>query len=129
MNKVITVGRFTDEPKVSETQSGKKVARFTLALDRIGEGADFPSYIAWEKRAELIEKYCHKGHKIGIVGRLQTGSYEKDGKKVYTTDIVVDEIEFLEKKEKDGSEGQPKENPSEEFMAIPEGVKKELPFA
>ena len=129
MNKVMTIGRLTDEPKVSETTTGKKIARFTLALDRIGEGADFPSYIAWEKRAELIEKYCHKGNKIGIVGRLQTGSYEGKNGKVYTTDIVVDEIEFCEKKQKDETDGQPKENPTEEFMAIPEGVKEELPFA
>ena len=84
MNKVMVMGRFTDEPKVSETQSGKKIARFTLALDRIGEDADFPSFIAWEKRAELIENYCHKGHKIGIVGRIQTGSYEGKNGKVYT---------------------------------------------
>jgi len=129
MNKVISIGRLTDEPKVSETSNGKKIARFTLALDRIGEGADFPSYIAWEKKAELIEKHCHKGQKIGVVGRIQTGSYEKDGNKVYTTDIVVDEIEFCEKKrELDGSEGQPTENASDGFMKIPDGIDKELPF-
>ncbi len=128
MNKVITMGRLTDEPKVSETSTGKKMARFTLALDRIGEGADFPNYIAWEKRAELIEKYCHKGNKIGVAGRLQTGSYEGKNGKVYTTDIVVDEIEFCEKKQKDETDGQPKENPAEEFMAIPEGIGEEIPF-
>lgn len=128
MNKVMTIGRLTDEPKVSETTTGKKIARFTLALDRIGEGADFPNYIAWEKRAELIEKHCHKGMKIGVVGRLQTGSYEGKNGKVYTTDIVVDEIEFCEKKQKDETDGQPKENPTEEFMKIPEGIGKEIPF-
>ena len=129
MNKTISIGRLTDEPKISETQAGKKIARFNLALDRIGEGADFPSYIAWEKRAELIEKYCHKGQKIGIVGRIQTGSYEGKNGKVYTTDIVVDEIEFCEKKANDGSAGQPKENPTDEFMKIPEGVENEIPFS
>ena len=129
MNKVITMGRLTDEPKVSETTTGKKMARFTLALDRIGEGADFPNYIAWEKRAELIEKYCHKGNKIGIVGRLQTGSYEGKNGKVYTTDIVVEEIDFCEKKQKDGTEGQPQENPSDDFMKIPEGIGEQIPFA
>ncbi len=130
MNKVISIGRLTDEPKVSETQNGKKIARFTLALDRIGEGTDFPSYIAWEKRAELIEKYCHKGHMIGIAGRIQTGSYDKDGRKIYTTDIVVDELQFLEKREKamDGSEGQPDHNESDGFMKIPDGIDKEIPF-
>ena len=129
MNKTISIGRLTDEPKISETQAGKKIARFNLALDRIGEGADFPSYIAWEKRAELIEKYCHKGQKIGIVGRIQTGSYEGKNGKVYTTDIVVEEIEFCEKKANDGSAGQPKENPTDEFMKIPEGVENEIPFS
>ena len=129
MNKVVSIGRLTDEPKASETTNGKKIVRFNLALDRIGEGADFPSYIAWEKRAELIEKYCHKGQKIGIVGRIQTGSYEGKNGKVYTTDIVVEEIEFCEKKANDGSAGQPKENPSDEFMKIPEGVENEIPFS
>ena len=124
----MTIGRLTDEPKVSETTPGKKIARFTLALDRIGEGADFPNYIAWERRAELIEKYCHKGTRIGVVGRLQTGSYEGKNGKVYTTDIVVDEIEFCEKKQKDETDGQRKENPTEEFMKIPEGIGKEIPF-
>ena len=127
MNRVVSVGRLTDEPKISQTQNGKKIARFTLALDRIGEGADFPSYIAWEKRAELVEKYCHKGHKLGVAGHIQTGSYEKDGRKVYTTDIVVDELEFLEPKAKDGSEGQPTENP-DDFVKIPDGIDEELPF-
>ena len=129
MNKTISIGRLTDEPKISETQAGKKIARFNLALDRIGEGADFPSYIAWEKRAELIEKYCHKGQKIGIVGRIQTGSYEGKNGKVYTTDIVVEEIEFCEKKANDGSAGQPKENPTDEFMKIPDGIENEIPFS
>ena len=124
MNKTITMGRLTDEPKVSQTQSGKKVAKFNMAVDRIGEGTDYPSFIAWEKRAEFIENYCHKGTKLLIEGHIQTGSYEKDGKKVYTTDIVVEKTEFCEKK----SAEQPA-NPNDEFMKIPDGINEEIPFA
>ena len=124
MNKTISMGRLTDEPKVRETQAGKKVAEFTMALDRIKEGADFPRFIAWDKKAEVIEKYCHKGTKLMIEGRIQTGSYEKDGHKVYTTDIVVENLEFCEKK----GETQPA-NPTDEFMKIPDGISEEIPFA
>ena len=129
MNKVIITGRFTDDPKVAETATGKKYARFSMAVDRNGEGADFPSCIAWEKTAELVEKYCRKGGKYLAEGRIQTGSYEGKSGKVYTTDVVVDRIEFLEKKKADdGSEGQPTENPKDEFVMIPEGADEELPF-
>ena len=129
MNKTISMGRLTDEPKVRETQAGKKVAEFTMALDRIKEGADFPRFIAWDKKAEVIEKYCHKGTKLLIEGRIQTGSYEKDGHKVYTTDIVVENLEFCEKKANDGSAGQPQENESSEFIKIPDGIQEEIPFS
>lgn len=126
MNKTISIGNMTDEPKISETQSGKKVARFTLALNRVGEGADYPNFIAWEKKADIVEKYCHKGMKLAVEGHIQTGSYEGKNGKVYTTDIVCDQIEFCEKKQKD--DGQPKENPSDEFMKIPDGIDEEIPF-
>ena len=129
MNKTISIGKLTDEPKISQTQSGKKVARFTLALNRTGEGTDFPSFIAWEQKAELLENYCHKGMKLAIEGHIQTGSYEGKNGKVYTTDIIADRIEFVEKKKADGSEGQPKENPSDEFMKIPDGIDDEIPFS
>ena len=125
MNKTISIGNLTDEPEISETQSGKKVARFNLALNRTGEGADFPNFIAWEQKAELLEKYCHKGMKIAVEGHIQTGSYEGKNGKVYTTDVIADRIEFLEKKKDE----QPKENPSDEFMKIPDGIDEELPFA
>ena len=125
MNKTICIGNLTDEPKISQTQSGKKVARFTLALNRTGEGADFPSFIAWEQKAELLENYCHKGMKLAVEGHLQTGSYEGKNGKVYTTDVIADRIEFVEKKKDD----QPKENPSDEFMKIPDGIEEEIPFS
>lgn len=112
---------MTDEPKITETSTGKKKAEFTLALNRIKEGADFPRFIAWEKKAEIIEKWCHKGTKLLIEGHIQTGSYEKEGKKVYTTDVIVDNLEFVGKKEEERSE-------SNEFMAIPDGIDKEIPF-
>lgn len=125
MNKTISIGNLTDDPKVSETASGKKVARFTLALNRIGEGADFPSFIAWEQKAELLENYCHKGMKLAVEGHIQTGSYEGKSGKVYTTDIVCDQIEFCEKKK---SDDQPRENPKDEFMKIPDGIDEQIPF-
>lgn len=130
MNKVILMGRLTDEPKVRAVKDDKKVAEFVIAVDRYKEGADFPRCVAWDKRAEFVEKYCHKGGKFLVEGRIQTGSYEKDGHKVYTTDVMVDSIEFCEKKEKamDGSDGQPTENPNDGWMNVPDGIDEELPF-
>lgn len=130
MNKFIGMGRLTDDPKVSQTQGGKKIARATLAIDRLKEGTDFISLVAWEKRAEFMENYTHKGTKLLVEGRIQTGSYDKDGHKVYTTDVVIENVDFCEKKkvEPDGSEGQPKENPKDEWMNIPDGLDAEMPF-
>lgn len=130
MNLTISRGNMTDEPKITQTSTGKKKAEFTLALNRSKEGADFPRFIAREQKAELIEKYCHKGSNLLIEGHIQTGSYDnKEGRKVYTTDIICDKIEFMDKKPKDGSEGQPKNNPTEDFMKIPEGMDEEMPFS
>lgn len=129
MNKTISMGRLTDEPKITYTQTGKCKAEFNLALQRSKEGADFPRFIAWEKTGELIEKSVHKGDRLLVEGHIQTGSYDnKEGKKVYTTDIICDRIEFIEPKAKDGSEGQPDENPEGGFVKIPEGIQEELPF-
>ena len=124
MNKTISMGNFTDEPIIRTTATGKKVAEFTLALNRVKEGADFPHFIAWEKKAEFVENYCHKGMKVLVEGRIQTGSYEKDGRKVYTTDIICENIEFCEKKK---TEEPPREN--NDFMSIPDDIGEELPFA
>ena len=134
MNEVILTGRFTNDPKVAETANGKKYARFTLAVDRNGEGTDFPSCIIWDNRKDkskdwFVEKHCHKGGKYLVEGRIQTGSYEGKNGKVYTTDVVVSNIEFLESKKADGSEGQPDENPNDGFMNIPDGIDEEMPFA
>ena len=128
MNRTISMGNLTDDPEINETSTGKKVARFTLALNRMNEGADYPRFIAWEKKAEFLENWCHKGMKLLVEGHIQTGSYEGKNGKVYTTDIICDNIEFCEKKKKDGSEGQPKENPTDEWMNIPNSIDEEIPF-
>lgn len=95
--------------------TGKAVGRFSLAVDREfkKEGqpdADFINCLAFDKKAETIANYVKKGHKLGVIGRIQTGSYDKDGTKVYTTDVMVDKIEFLQPKGNDGQA--PKENNS-----------------
>ena len=115
MNQVILIGRLTKDPEVKATQNGKEVCSFTLAVDRKfkdanGErGADFISCVAWEQRAKLLGQYFQKGSRIGIVGNIQTRSYDdKDGKKVYVTEVIVDQIEFVDSK-KDDKNSEPKQ--------------------
>lgn len=102
MNNFYGIGRLTKDVTVNYTPSQMAVARFNIALDRgkdrNGEsrGADFPSCVAFGKTAENLEKFSGKGLRIAINGHIQTGSYEKDGQKVYTTDIVADRIEFID---------------------------------
>lgn len=135
MNKVILMGRTTKDAEVRYAQgSNTAVAKFSLAVDRKfkkdGEPtADFINCTAFGKTAEVIEKYVRKGTKIAIVGRIQTGSYtNKDGQKVYTTDVMVEELEFCESKNSQ-SNSQPAPKPSPDgFMSIPDGVDDELPF-
>ncbi len=97
MNNVSLIGRLTKDPEVRYTEQQLAVARFNIAIDRIGKdkGADYPNIVVFGKQAENCEKYLSKGKKVGITGHIQTGSYEKDGQKIYTTDIVADRIEFL----------------------------------
>ena len=135
MNKVTLIGRPTADPEVrySNAQDGTQtcVARYTLAVDRKGKdaGADFITCVAFGKNGEFAEKYVKKGTKYGIAGRIQTGSYtNKEGKKVYTTDVVVEEHEFCEKKTEDNTQPAPKENTDDGFMKIPEGIENDLPF-
>ena len=127
MNKVIAIGNLTGDPEITYTETGKCKAVFTLALNRTKDGADFPRFVAWEKTAELIEKYFHKGQKMGVEGRIQTGSYDGKNGKVYTTDVIVERIEFLEKKKADETTGQPKENDDNPFL-VPDGIEEEIPF-
>lgn len=104
MNRITLTGRMTDQALLRYTQSNKAFARFTLAVNRQRkqdgtQEADFINCIAWDKTAELICNYLSKGSFIGVEGRLQTGTYEKvDGTRGYTTDVYVQNIEFLEKK-------------------------------
>lgn len=137
MNKVILMGRLVREPEIRYTQSAEPmaIARYTIAVDRKfkreGEQtADFISCIAFGKAAEFAEKYYKKGTKIAIVGRIQTGSYtNKDGVKVYTTDVVVEEQEFAESKgSSDNSQATSNTAPSDGFMNIPKDIEEELPF-
>lgn len=106
MNKVILIGRITKDIELRKTQSGMSYARFTVAVnrrfkskDQQGQDADFISCIAWDKRAETMYQYLGKGSQVGIEGRIQTGSYERDGQRVYTTDVVVENFDFLESRQ------------------------------
>ena len=131
MNKVILCGRWTADPNVRYTQGDNlAVARGSIAVDRKGKdkGADFPSVVAFGKTAEHIEKYYRKGMKANIVGHLQTGKYDdKDGKTVYTTDVVIEEIEFGESKNAKPEEKK-EEAKEPEFMNVPDEIEAELPF-
>lgn len=106
LNKVVLIGRLTKDPDLRYTQSGIAVARFTLAVDRgfknqDGEKqADFIPITVWRGVAESCAKYLAKGRLVAVSGRIQTGSYNKDGQRVYTTDVVADEVTFLEWGEK-----------------------------
>ena len=133
MNKVYLIGRTTKEPDVryASTKDGKQmaIARYTLAVDRKGEGTDFINCVAFGKQGEFVEKYLKKGTKIAVVGRIQTGSYtNKDGQKVYTTDVVVEEHEFCEKKSIQTEPTEPEPPSSPDYMEIPEGIEDSLPF-
>lgn len=142
MNKVELVGRLTRDPEVRYTQgeNASAIARFSVAVNRRfknNEGnyeADFINCVAFGKAAEFIEKYFKKGMAIGITGRIQTGSYtNKDGVKVYTTDVVVEESEFVESKNGGASatsstSSNNSTSSGDGFMNIPDGIDEELPF-
>ena len=149
MNKVILMGRLVRDPEVrySQGENATAVARYTLAVDRRSsranseESADFIGCVAFGRAAEFAEKYLHKGTKLVVTGRIQTGSYtNKDGVRVYTTDVVVEDQEFAESKNSSGhNEGgfgnsysaparQTNNSFSDGFMNIPDGIDEELPF-
>lgn len=107
MNKVMLLARMCKDIELKYTQNQKAFTKFTVACNRRGKdaGTDFITCQAWDKTAEFIQKYCTKGMQVAIVGRIQTGSYDdKDGKKVYTTDVVVEEITPIWDKKKEGNE-------------------------
>lgn len=140
MNKVILMGWLTRDPDIRYTQgeNSMAIARYTLAVDRryrkegSDQTADFIGCVAFGKQAEFAEKYLYQGIKIVITGRIQTGSYtNKDGQRVYTTDVVVEEQEFAESKaaseQSTAPEGQAVSDDG--FMNIPDGIDAELPFS
>lgn len=139
MNKVILMGRLTRDPDIryGQGEDTSMIARFTLAVDRRGKqaegqrAADFISCVAFGERAVFVEKYLKQGSKIVLEGRIQTGSYtNREGQKIYTTDIMVDSMEFAESKAAQGSGTRtPVSSPADGFMNIPDGIDDELPFA
>lgn len=100
MNKTFLLGRLTKDVELRHTQNETAVASFTIAVNR-KDKADFINCVAWNKQAEFISKYFNKGSQICLVGRLQTRDYEKDGKKVFITEVVAEEVYFTGKKEND----------------------------
>lgn len=144
MNKVILMGRLTRNPEVRYTQGAEPlaIARYTLAVDRWGrkennggeQNADFISCVAFGRTAEVAEKYLKQGTKILVLGRIQTGSYtNKEGNRVYTTEVVVEEMEFAESKSAsantgNSADGQAQSTSNDGFMSIPEGIENDLPF-
>ncbi len=138
MNKVILMGRLCADPEVrySQNENQTAVARYRLAVDRRfkregDQTADFIPCVAFGKAAQFAEYYLHRGTKIIITGRIQTGSYtNKDGQKVYTTDVVVEEQEFAESKSTGGNGGgaAPQAADPDGFMNIPDDIGEELPF-
>lgn len=133
MNKVVLIGRLTRDPEIrySQGEQATAVARYTLAVDRRfrrdsdSQTADFIGCIAFGRQAEFAEKYFRKGTKIAVAGRIQTGSYtNREGQKVYTTEVLVNEHEFAEGKAKEEAQEAPKDG----FMDIPDGIDEEIPF-
>ena len=137
MNKAIIIGRLVADPEIRYTQGNEPIAiaRYRLAVDRRfkkeGEQtADFIPCIAFSKLAEFAKNYLKKGTKIAVVGRIQTSNYtNKEGQKVYTTDIVVEECEFAESKVASGTaQANPQTAPDDEFVPIPDNLEDALPF-
>ena len=151
MNKVLLMGRLTRDPEVrySQGENPLAIARYTLAVDRRQsrsnggdeQSADFINCVAFGRSGEFAEKYLHKGTKIAVTGRIQTGSYtNKEGVKVYTTEVVVEDHEFAESRNASGNDGNSfnggyshggaasASGAGDGFMNIPDGIDEELPF-
>ena len=131
MNKAIIMGRLTKDIDIRNADTDKRVARGTLAVNRNykkegeDQAADFINLVAFGKQADFLEKFGKKGIKFIVTGRIQTGSYDKDGTKIYTTDVVVEQIEFAESKSaSEKAEGETGDG----FVNVPEGFDEGLPF-
>lgn len=138
MNKVALVGRLVRDPDVRYTDGGLSIARFSIAVDRRfkkeedAQNADFPNIICFGKTAEFIEKYFKQGQRIGMTGRIQTGTYtNKEGVKIYTTEVVAEEVEFVESKS-NNNDSQSRPDPSKAsndgFVYASDCMDEELPF-
>lgn len=134
MNKAILMGRLTRDPEIRYSQGDNVMAigRYTLAVDRRGQdrGTDFIPCLSFKEKAEFAEKYFRQGMRVIVSGRIQTGSYtNKEGRKIYTTEIVVEDQEFAESKRQ--QEGQEAAGPvdNDGFMNIPDGIEDGLPFS
>ena len=132
MNIWVGVGRLTADPEIRvAAESQKTIARFRVAINRNKKEADFINCVAFDKTAELLEKYFHKGDRIGIQGRIQTGSYtNKDGQTVYTTDVMVGSIEFLQDKKAEAEPARTSytEPVQQTFVDLGEVDEDDLPF-
>lgn len=135
MNKAEFVGRLTRDVEVRTTESGTVTARFTIAVSRKfknAEGvyeADFINCVAFGKTAEFLNKYFSKGSMIGVTGRIQTGSYiNKDGQKIYTTDVVVEECEFVTSKNDSNNTTKSEDPVTPDFVDVPADTDEELPW-
>lgn len=124
MNKWEGIGRIVRDVNLESTASGKTYFKNAIAVDRKGEGTDFIPVIAWEKTAEFIGKYFKKGSRIGIVGRIQSSTYTKDGKNHTSIDVVIEEATFCESKTTEDVS-----NKSDNFLSVPDGLVDELPFS
>ena len=119
MNKVFLIGRLTRDPELRYTSNNTATTRFTLAVNRTfqsqnGEqGTDFINIVVWRKQAENVAKYVSKGSLVAVEGRIQTGSYEKDGQRIYTTDVVADSVQFLETKAQSQNRAQDDVSPAD----------------
>ena len=129
MNQTVLVGRLTRDPEIRYSQgtNATAIGRYTLAVDRRfskDKAADFIPCVAFGKSAEFAEKYFRKGMKVGITGRIQTGSYQdKDGRTIYTTEVVVESQEFVESKN-----AEQQTQASDGFVDVPDSLEEELPF-
>lgn len=135
MNRVDIVGRLYQDVELKTSQSGKSIARTGIAVQRKyknSEGkydSDFINIIAFGPTADFISKYFSKGQMIGVTGSIQTGSYtNKNGQKVYTTDVVVDAAEFVESKSNNTQQSQKHTAQENDFMSVPDAIAEELPF-
>lgn len=126
MNMFLAIGNLTRDPEIRYTDNGKPVARFTLAVARRynRNDADFLPCVAFNKTAEFIEKYMQKGSKVAVEAHVQTGSYEKDGRTVYTTEFIIDHLEFAGSANK----AQEADNSYGDFVNVADVTEEELPF-